>query len=116
MIRTIPVAAMLHCIMSMWAYGSTTVFAKGVETRISENGETTYYAADRSFSERLFNKNSLPFFILLIIFIVVYASDLIFERYFLKKFFQINEMIDLKQKRYSEIKDTMKEFSEVIFF
>ena len=61
----------------MWAYGAPEIWPDGVETRTNDEGVTAYYAENRSFSERLFNSNSFPFFILLIVLIVIYIIDLV---------------------------------------
>ena len=112
MINCLPIASMLHCGMSWWAYGLPTIYRKGVEQR-NENGDIKYYSEDRTFSERLFNENSLPFFILFCIFFVSYVSDIIFDGYLIKKVFRINQNVDLNQEKYSEIKDKMSDFTEV---
>ena len=115
MTRMIPFALFFHCIFSMWAYGTPNIWPEGVEKRTDADGNTAYYAIDRSFNERLFNENSLPFFILLWVLVGLYIIELILEKYLMKYFFQIDSMIDLNQEPFTDIKDKMRGFSEVSY-
>jgi hypothetical protein len=65
MIRILPVSQFLHCGFSLWAYGAPEIWPEGRYERIDSSGTKHYYPEERSFSERIFNENSFPFFILL---------------------------------------------------
>ena len=86
----------------MWAYGSPEIWPDGFHTDVTDPaGNTLYEPNRRSFSQRLFNRNSLPFFILFIIMIVCLIFESIIIRYFKKVFFKSYDMVDTKQATYT---------------
>lgn len=115
MSRILPFSLFIHCVFSMWAYGTPEIWPEDVEVRTDSDGEIQYYTENRTFSERLFNENSMPFFILLVILIVLYILELILENYIIRYFFRMNKMVNLEQKRFTELKPVMQEFSETSY-
>jgi hypothetical protein len=66
-----PIAVILHCLFSMWAYGSPEVWPDGFHIdKYNSKGQPVYEPNSRSFYERLFNENSITFFILFILLII----------------------------------------------
>lgn len=114
MMKILPWCTILHCAFSMWAYGAPEIWPKGVETR-TENGETTYYTESRSLYDRLFNENSLPFFVLMFVLLFVYIVDLIFEEFIMRIFFKVDKMVDMNQRTYTKNKITMSRFSQISY-
>ena len=100
----------------MWAYGTPEIWPEEYYSK-TVDGKTHYYPEKRSFSERLFNSNSLPFFILLCVLILLYILDLFLENYIMKKFFSTKSSINLNQINFSnkENQAKMKEFSEISY-
>ena len=112
MIRVLPLWVILHCIFSMWAYGSPEMWPEGfIEDGKNSKGMTKYTFKKRSFSERLFNENSLPFFILFIIFSVAYLLENILISYVFRKLFKKLNSIDEKQPNFSEIKERLADWT-----
>ena len=108
-IKILPYATFLHWIFSMWTYGSPEIFPQSfIEDGKDSSGQTKYTFQDRSFSQRLFNENSLPFFILFIVFIVIYIFENIIISIILKKIFKVYGTMDEKQPNFFDIKDKMK--------
>ena len=104
----------LHCAFSMWAYGSPEIWPEGVEAK-TEDGQTTYYAKDRSFTDRLFNENSFPFFVLMFVLMFFYFVDLILENFIMRIFFKVDNMVDMNQRTYTKNKHTMARFSQISY-
>lgn len=114
MMKILPWCTILHCAFSMWAYGEPEIWPKGVETKV-ENGETTYYTENRSLYDRLFNENSLPFFVLMFVLLFVYFVDLILEEFIMRIFFKVDKMVDMNQRTYTKNKNTMARFSQISY-
>ncbi|CAI2374106.1 unnamed protein product [Moneuplotes crassus] len=123
MISIIPYSTFLHCAFSLWAYGNPEIWPSKVEARV-ENGITRYYPEDRSFSERIFNENSMPHFILLCTLVTIYILELFSENCILKLFRKClfkkdklgpNSAINMEQKTFTKMRTRMAKFSQTSY-
>lgn len=110
-LRYLPISLMLHCIFSMWAYGSPEVYPDGFHADgINSDGYTIYRPNDRNFGERLTNKNSLIFFILFILFVIAYIFENIIHR-IIMRLLKPSNVVDVAQKTFKEAEPVMKEWT-----
>lgn len=112
LMRTIPFALMFHCLFSMWAYGSPEVWPDGFHASGTNTlGQTVYQPNDRDLHERLFGENSIAFFALFIIFIVLYIFENVVVGIVSKYVFKIEKAVNTNQKPYSEVKDEISDWT-----
>ncbi|CAI2383860.1 unnamed protein product [Moneuplotes crassus] len=110
-LRYLPISLMLHCIFSMWAYGSPEVYPDGFYADgTNSDGYTIYRPNDRNFGERLTNKNSLIFFILFILFVIAYIFENIIHR-IIMRVLKPSNVVDVAQKTFKEAEPIMKEWT-----
>lgn len=111
-LRLLPWALMGHCIFSMWAYGSPEIWPDGFHVKgTNSSGNTTYEPNDRNFGERLFNKNSIIFFIFFILFLLGYIFENIILTYIYKFVFKKISTIDVAQPSFKDCKKLMDEWT-----
>ena len=96
----------------MWAYGSPEIWPDGFhENGRDANGQVQYAPNNRNFAERLFNENSITFFILFIIFVVCYIFESVIISVISKTFFRSYNLVDENQPPYSEIKTNIADWT-----
>ena len=84
-----PFAMFLHLCFSIWAYGAPDVFPQDVYSVTDSNtGNTHYFYWNNGFVDRITSSLGLPFFILLILAIILYVTESIVLRIFFKFFFK----------------------------
>ncbi|CAI2377567.1 unnamed protein product [Moneuplotes crassus] len=123
MIKIIPYSTFLHCAFSLWAYGNPEIWPENVEARVVD-GITRYYPEERTFSERLFNHNSLPHFILLCVLIIIYLIEITLGSFFMnkvnkclkrKKQLESNSNVNIEQKTFTKNRSKMSKFSQISY-
>ena len=105
-LRILPFATFFHWIFSMWTYGSPDIYpASFIKDGVDSSGQVKYTYEQRTFRQRIFNENSFPFLILLIIFVLVYICENIIIGLIYKKVFKKYGTMDEKQPHFLDIKD-----------
>ena len=96
----------------MWAYGSPEMWPEGFKIDGKDSkGVTKYTFITRNFSERLFNENSLPFFILFIVFTISYFTENIVISFIFRKLYKKEGTINEKQPHFNDIKDKLADWT-----
>lgn len=96
----------------MWTYGSPDIYpASFIQDGVDSSGQVKYTYEQRTFRQRIFNENSLPFFILLIIFVLVYICENIIIGLIYKKVFKKYGTMDEKQPHFIDIKDKINDWT-----
>jgi len=115
-LRFLPWSIVGHCIFSMWAYGSPEIWPDGFHAAgANSNGQTIYSPDDRNFGQRLFNKNSITFFILIILFIIGYIFENIIQGWVFMFIFKSYATVDVNQPTFKECKDKMSEWTVISY-
>jgi hypothetical protein len=114
--KILPWSLIGHCIFSMWAYGSPTIWPEGFHASgTNSSGNTTYSPDGATFAERLFNSNSIIFFLLFIVFVFGYFFENIVLGIVDRVIHKNNAAVDATQPSYNEAKKDMSEWTVVSY-